>query len=57
MDCWTPAPMKREQAMRFSPTLESAISENHPVRLCEDILGRCDWSEWEAERRSPKSDY
>lgn len=49
MDYWAPAPMKREQAMLFSPTLDSAIPEDHPVRLFEDILARCDWSEWEAE--------
>lgn len=49
MEYWAPAPMKREQAMLFSPTLDSAIPEDHPVRLFEEILARCDWSEWEAE--------
>ena len=49
MDYWAPAPMNRKQTVLFSPTLDSVIPEDHPVRLFDEILHRCDWSQWEAE--------
>jgi transposase len=49
MDYWAPAPMKREQTVLFAPTLDEMIGEDHPVRLFAEILGRCDWSAWEAK--------
>jgi len=48
MHYWDQAPMSREQIALFAPTLDSVISENHPVRLFDEILHACDWSEWEA---------
>jgi len=33
---WAQAPMPREQIVLFSPTLEEAISEDHPVRLLDE---------------------
>jgi len=43
------APFKRDQMVLFSPTLDSRIPEDHPVRLFDEILQGCDWSAWEAE--------
>lgn len=49
MDYWARAPIKREQAVMFAPTLDAMIPEDHPVRLFDEILAGCDWSEWKAE--------
>jgi transposase len=49
MGYWAKAPMGREQIVLFSPTLESMIAEDHPVRLLDEILGRSDWTAWEAK--------
>ena len=43
---WAKAPIERNQIVLFSPTLEDAISEDHPVRLLDEILRGLDWSEW-----------
>lgn len=45
---WQDAPMPRDQIVLFAETLEDRISEDHPVRLLDEILGRMDWSPWEA---------
>jgi transposase len=31
----------------FSPTLDSSIAEDHPVRVFDEILAALDWSSWE----------
>ena len=49
MDYWDKAPMSREQMVLFAPTLDSMIPDGHPVRLYDEILRGCDWSEWEAK--------
>lgn len=49
MAYWAKAPMKREQMVLFAPTLDAMIPQDHPVRLFEEILAACDWSDWEAE--------
>jgi transposase len=49
MDYWAQAPRGRDQMVLFSPTLDDMIDEAHPVRLLDEILRKCDWSEWEAE--------
>jgi transposase len=49
MGYWAKAPRKREQIVLFAPTLDEMIPEDHPVRLFDEILRRCDWSDWEAE--------
>lgn len=46
---WDQAPMSRKQIVLFAPMLDSVISENHPVRLFDEILGGYDWTIWEAE--------
>ena len=43
---WARAPIERNQAVLFSPTLNDAIGEDHPVRLLDEILRRQDWSDW-----------
>lgn len=37
----------RRQKLLFYPTLEDFISEDHPVRLFEELLGGVDWESWE----------
>lgn len=49
MDYWAQSPRGRDQMVLFSPTLDDMIDEAHPVRLLDEILRACDWSEWEAE--------
>lgn len=41
------APLNRDQARLFYPTLEETISEDHPVRVLDELLERCDFTEWE----------
>jgi transposase len=45
---WSPAPQKRDQMVLFSRRLDDAVAIDHNVRLLDDILGRMDWSPWEA---------
>jgi len=47
MDYWAKAPMDRNQIALFSPTLDSWIPKDHPVRLFDEILSRLDWSSGE----------
>lgn len=49
IDYWAEPPMDREQIALFSPTLDSVISEDDPVRLFDEVLSSIEWSEWEAE--------
>lgn len=45
---WAPAPQDREQMVLFSRRLDDAVPHEHCVRLLNDILGRMDWTAWEA---------
>ncbi|HUX01714.1 MAG TPA: IS1182 family transposase [Phycisphaerae bacterium] len=45
---WATSPMDRRQILLFSPTLDAVISEDHPVRLFDEILSAQDWHAWEA---------
>lgn len=38
----------REQAFLFPERLDEAIGADHSVRLLDELLGRVDWSPWEA---------
>jgi transposase len=49
MDYWAKPVLDREQTLLFYPTLDSTISDDHPVRQLEEILRGLDWSAWEAE--------
>lgn len=48
-DYWAEAPTQREQIALFAPTLDSAIADDDPVRLFDEVLSGVDWSEWEGE--------
>lgn len=54
MDYWAKAPRGRDQMTLFAPTLDDMIGESHPVRLLDEILRSCDWSEWEGEYHGGK---
>jgi len=43
---WAKAPIERNQIVLFSPTLEDVVSQDHPVRLLDEILRTRDWSDW-----------
>lgn len=49
IDYWAEAPMNREQISLFSPTLDSVISDDDPVRLFDEVLSEINWNDWEAE--------
>lgn len=49
MGYWAKPGLDRQQAMLFSPTLDESVSDDHPVRLLDEILRALDWSEWEQE--------
>jgi transposase len=49
MDYWAKPGLDRQQAMLFYPTLDQSISEDHPVRLLDELLRGQDWSAWEQE--------
>ena len=44
---WAKPKLDRTQIVLFSPTLEETIPQDHPVRLVDEILRECDWSQWE----------
>lgn len=41
--------MRRDQIHLFTPTLDSSINDDHPVRLLDEILRAQDWSAWEQQ--------
>lgn len=45
---WAVAPLDREQHILYSPTLDSAIAADHPVRIFAEIAGELDFGAWEA---------
>ena len=45
---WAKPRMDRRQVRLFSPTLDSMVPEDHPVRLFDEILSLQDWSAWES---------
>ena len=49
MDYWAKAPLRRDQIVLFAPTLDASISNDHPVRLLDELLRGQDWSAWMAE--------
>ncbi len=42
------SPLDREQLVLFPEKLDQIIPQEHAVRLVDEILGRVDWSRWEA---------
>ena len=49
MDYWAKPGLDRHQALLLYPTLDDCISQDHPVRLLEEILRGLDWSAWTQE--------
>ncbi len=45
---WARSPEVRDQMVMFPRRLDDVIGQDHQVRLLDDILGRLDWSKWEA---------
>lgn len=48
MSYWAKPPQDREQLVLFEQRLDDAVPAEHPVRLLDEILGRLNWSAWEA---------
>ncbi len=46
---WADPFLDRTRTHVFSPTLDSMIDEDDPVRLVDEVLAEIDWSSWEAE--------
>jgi transposase len=49
MEYWAKPGLDRRQTLLIYPTLDDCISDDHPVRMLDEILQACDWSAWEAE--------
>ena len=54
MEYWSKPRMARDQIVLFAPTLDAMVSNDHPVRLLDELLQGLDWSEWEAEYNGRK---
>jgi transposase len=48
MEYWAKAPLVRGQMVLFTTRLDEVLAVDHPVRFLDEILGRIDWSPWEA---------
>jgi transposase len=46
---WSEPFLDRERTRVFSPTLDSMINPDDPVRLVDEVLAGIDWSDWEAQ--------
>jgi len=44
---WAQAACGRDQIVLFAPTLEDAISQDHSVRLFDEVISQLDFAEWE----------
>jgi len=44
---WAQSVRGRDQMVLFAPTLQGAISEDHSVRLFDEVIGKLDFAEWE----------
>lgn len=49
MSRWAKAPEPRDQMVLFAERLEDAIPPSHTVRQLDELLGRINWSSWEAQ--------
>jgi transposase len=47
MDYWAKPGVGRHQTLLMYPTLDESVSDDHPVRLLDEILRARDWSAWE----------
>jgi transposase len=44
---WAQSVRGRDQIVLFAPTLQDAISEDHSVRLFDEVIGKLDFGGWE----------
>jgi transposase len=44
---WAQAVCGRDQIVLFAPTLQDAISQDHSVRLFDEVISQLDFAEWE----------
>jgi transposase len=44
---WAQPVCGRDQIVLFAPTLQDAISQDHSVRLFDEVIGKLDFAEWE----------
>jgi transposase len=44
---WAEPVCGRDQIVLFSPSLQDAISQDHSVRLFDEVIGKLDFAEWE----------
>jgi len=49
MGSWARAEQSRERLVLFAARLDEVLGAVQPVRLPDEILGRVDWSLWEAQ--------
>ena len=49
MDYWAKPGLDRHQTLLMYPTLDESVSDDHPVRMLDEILRARDWSAWEGE--------
>jgi len=49
MAYWAQPQIDREQMPMFAPTLGEMVSDDHTVRMFDEILGLVDWGAWEAK--------
>ena len=47
MGRWDQSVRGRDQIVLFAPTLQDAISDDHSVRLFDEVIGKPDFSSWE----------
>jgi transposase len=45
---WAQPKESRDQIVLFAEKLDDAVPPEHPVRRFDEILGKVDWSDWEA---------
>lgn len=48
LDYWATPPLSRQQSVLFSPTLDENVSEDHPVRILDEVLSSLEWASWES---------
>jgi transposase len=49
MEYWDKCPLPRDQILLISRTLDESVSDDHPVRVLDEMLRALDWSAWELE--------
>jgi len=48
MDYWAKPTCPRHQLLLYAPSLDDAISADHPIRELDAVIKELDWSDWES---------